>query len=245
MPYLRWLTLKSFCKFNPDYEVKLYIPEERNEDICWKTEEQENIFIGKDYFSYVKELPVEVLTVSFEENLNEIHKSDILRWNLLSTYGGVWADMDILFLKSLELPEADVGVCIHPKHLHLIPVVFSSEKNKFFNYIYKKALTKIGNTTYQGYGAELFNDEFVTVESIVERFSEYKVFNIPVNDFFYYPNSGSFFNSTEKLNTSLVGIHWWGGQKNAFKFINELTHANYHTYGGLLREVLTLINGEK
>src|SRR5690606_28717819 len=98
MPFMRYLSLYSFSKLNPDWEIKLHVPTLRKEhlDVTWKTHEHRggdhSIFEFTDYTNRVSELDnLSVIEHDFVDKncLNEVFKSDILRWMLLGTCGGV------------------------------------------------------------------------------------------------------------------------------------------------------------
>ena len=109
MPWLRMMSMVSFHKLNPDWETRLYIPAHYYQgDVTWKTGEQNYEVKTKDYFQYMKERypGIKIIEFNFEtiqinSDIPENFKSDFLRWHLLSTIGGLWADNDILFIRPM------------------------------------------------------------------------------------------------------------------------------------------------
>ena len=94
--YLRYLTVHTFRKFNPDWKIQMCVPKiPSKEGFSWKTHEQKYSVEGKDYFNLLPELGVEIHRIDFNQlgvspQTSEVFKSDILRWNLLSEKGGFW-----------------------------------------------------------------------------------------------------------------------------------------------------------
>ena len=65
--YLRYLTIYSFRKQNPDWEIKFYYPKRVYKKNTWLSNEQEYIFKSKNYFNKIKKLGIEVIKVDFKE----------------------------------------------------------------------------------------------------------------------------------------------------------------------------------
>ena len=108
LPYLRYLTIDSFIKFNPEWEIIFIIPKILSNVLTWQGKQFErNDLKYIDYMSEIyklegkNKLKVEIFdfeTIGINNNLNEVHKSDYLRYYLLYSRGGVWSDMDIYFM---------------------------------------------------------------------------------------------------------------------------------------------------
>ena len=108
LPYLRYLTISSFCKYNPDWKVRFYYPKYRQTKKTWNSKEHKyEIIVKKDYTEELKKLPITFVEIDFESldlsnDLTEVHKSDYLRWFLLANVGGLWSDMDIIYIDSMN-----------------------------------------------------------------------------------------------------------------------------------------------
>ena len=112
LSYLQYLTVVSFHKTNPHWEIILHHPKHSSDRITWNTNEHKIGTKGcRDFTQELFSLPYLTLREeSFPEcsipQLNdessEVHKSDYLRLDILSTEGGFWSDMDILFSCPLE-----------------------------------------------------------------------------------------------------------------------------------------------
>ena len=105
--YLRFMTVKTFMKNNPDWEIRFYYPLQPNSNVTWGTGENKVFREHKDYLPELMNLPITKIPVDFtkygfDNNMPEVHKSDFIRLEQLSTVGGIWSDMDILYFNSME-----------------------------------------------------------------------------------------------------------------------------------------------
>jgi len=266
MPWLRYLTVHSFVKMNPDWEVILYQPISVTKTNTWKSTEHEYDIDCPDYSNELKNLNITIKKfdgrdIGIPNEYPEVWKSDFLRWHLLSKYGGFWMDMDIFFNKSmncfnlntLENKDLDTIVSISkiiaPASFHSIGFMGGAPNNDYFRYVMSKALrTKPDFTNYQSIGVVLLNSEFPTVESIRKKFPHLKVDTISFETVYaYYPMKliEDIFkpNAPDRLKSHSIGIHWYAGHPDAGKFMNKVTHENYRDFantplGKLFVEVL-------
>jgi hypothetical protein len=130
LPWVRYLTLRTFRYQNPDWGMVLWTnevptPAARPTKENWfRTEDpREEAGSNKEYWvpldwkdnwwKYVEALNVTVQPINVETSLGidlsylrssmrDMASSDFLRWFLFSDCGGLWADMDILFFKSID-----------------------------------------------------------------------------------------------------------------------------------------------
>lgn len=169
LPLLRLLTILSFKKFNPDWEIRLYSPLNLVKDNTWKTNEQKFKFTGKDYFDCLKNLPdilrikLDFKKIGFNNDASEVHKSDYLRWKLLSTVGGLWSDMDIIYFKSMndlvfntkDNSNKNAFICTNDKY-HSIGFLLAGKDNLFYKHIFKSCLKFFDKNQYQSLGNAVF-----------------------------------------------------------------------------------------
>src|SRR5690349_7515983 len=105
LSYMNYLTVKSFSYYNPDWIIHIYVPTQKTEKITWITNEQKIKYTGVDYWSELTNgkiknltiIPIDFESIGFYNHASEVIKSDYLRWHLLSTTGGLWSDLDILY----------------------------------------------------------------------------------------------------------------------------------------------------
>ena len=237
LPYLRYLTLATFARYNPSWTMKLYIPNRRSSIRPWPSHEQKYTVTGPDYFSKVAELPVKVirfegLGLGIPDDISEVHKSDILRWHLLATEGGLWSDMDIVYFKPVpELPY-DAGLCINPKYGHSIGFVYSRPDNPLFASIYHMAKAGYSPDNYQSSGAVIMCRHYPSIKFVENIFKTISVFNIPMDWVYAYDATmiHEIFapvNRKERFTKNSLGVHWFAGAKIAGEYINKITHENY------------------
>lgn len=238
MSYMRYMTLYSFCKFNPDWNV--YLIKNNIESIRvqrWVTPElqDKSSYIGTDYTKLIKELNIKVIEfkasmIDLDEHIinamSDVHIKDILNWKILSDGGGIVADMDILFTKPLAAnidSDTDVGlVCFegHPKKDY-IPVTFmySSGNNSFFEKVYRNALKNYNPSVYESCGTLCIEES--NIQEIADNFSTLKVQRLIDEIVFPLINyewglgvqmlySGD---SVSKLMKDSIGVHWYGGTR--------------------------------
>jgi len=246
LSYLRALTVLSFHKLNPDWDVRLWVPSVPSQESPWKTGEQVNCYTGHDYlidlcdFVYV----IDFESVGIPNSTPEVHKSDLLRWYLLAEYGGIWSDMDILYIKSLSDTKCDqwvgAGLCQYravtnwTKQFQAIGFLTSSGIGKlFFRKLFTFGLEQMPQEAYQAFGAELLNKYLAYVWPVCETLPFY---HDPEIVYHYYVTGTmqQYFQPVElQLHPDTIGLHWYAGnpevakkeclvtEENAFSFIDK------------------------
>ena len=263
LPYLRYLTIATFRYYNPDWEIFLWEPMTQYRDNTWLTHEQEYADHYEDYRGMVSKHDVVNVIIDFEllgfrNDASEVHKSDFLRWRLLSGTGGVWIDMDILFIKPMnslyfnteENKDVNTVFCIEPsKHYHSIGFLMGSEGNRYFDKIAGVSLKEYKKEAYQCMGSEVLNKMFPTTESA--RIEGVKPHNLAM-DVVYAYNCSHVREllvpvAPMKLTRNSIGIHWYAGHKLAGEYLNRTNGGlNPDNDGVLNKEIkkFRLLNGE-
>jgi len=259
LPYLRYLTIESFINSNPDWEVRFYIPKFRQTLKSWNTHEHKyDISNARNYYSDLKRLPIKIIDIDFRDygldnNLSEVHKSDYLRWFLLFTVGGMWADMDIIFTKSMNYMDLNRAtnkdlntlICYHTPWKHSIGFLLSSINNSYYKEIWEKSKSaKYDPLNYQTIGSLLLNSVMKSPEIIENKFTDIKIGNISMETVYAYNSfmikniysSNDF--SYYKSNT--IGLHWYAGHPNAEYYINNITENNYKKHDNILTKIIDL-----
>lgn len=114
LSWIRWMTLCSFRLRNPEWGIRL-LTSPIGRDRHWEEVEinqDQFTYHGKDWRDRLDELGVVVEEYSppVETSANTI--GDIARWDVLSQ-GGVYADMDIIFLKGFDEDAARLLTSTH------------------------------------------------------------------------------------------------------------------------------------
>jgi SAM-dependent methyltransferase len=235
--YLRYMTVKTFVNLNRDWQVRFYYPRFPQPLKSWVSFEQKYLFEGEDYFEQLKKLPIKMIpfdftTIGVDNSLSEVYKSDYLRWYLLSTVGGLWSDMDILYFKPMNsLPfntpdnvHIDTGVCIC-RYGHSIGFMLASKENLYYSYVWKRTKQAWNASNYQSIGSILSNRLFPTVAAIQRVLPQLNPVNIPmdvvyaydaarIHDIYKSTNLGRFTNHS-------IGLHWYAGHPLAGQYLQE------------------------
>ena len=271
LSYLRYLSVLSFRKLNPDWKIKIHIPAVLNTDPPpWDTMHQKNIKINKDYFDQLKHLNVEIITQDFsndfDNNAHEVHKCDFLRWKVLSEEGGVWSDIDILYVKSMdELAEnldeeyqksIDIFLCCFRKSKHAIGFLMSAGNNIFYRKLYELAKENYDKTKYQCIGSKLIDYNYHSQVKIRKAFgrdtsvyfidpaSVYSLQEAEIPTFFSPPSS----ETIDLINApNIIGFHWYAGHPLAQEFESQLDLENVDQFDNFLSRIIKIkeYNNEK
>jgi len=224
LPYLRYLTLASFQYYNPDWEIILYVPKVSQQDMTWNTHEQKYKVNCDDWFHRLKEIipikEIDFAEIGLSNDISEVHKSDFLRWHLLSTIGGVWVDMDILFIKPMTAiggdnlyPTVDVVYC-KGNYGHSIGFLMGATKCDFFNTVLEKAKEAFNKAEYQCIGSVLCN-------SLPNPGFGY---NLPMDVVYAYDANHVkelyADNPPKRLTKNTIGIHWYAGSTFSGEYLN-------------------------
>jgi len=232
--YLHFLSVKSFIDKNPGWRCIMHtnIVNIKTDNNAWNTGEQKAIYTGKNYFSKLKELDIEINKVDFKklgikEDAHPVHKSDLLRWYLLGSIGGAWVDSDILHLKPIDNlscyihKEASGVLCwtFFPIPHFIIGFFLSKPNNKLFQKMFEEGL-KEESIDYQMYGNRLLDKVWSTGE-----FDNINMKNFHPEHFYIHPwleTDKLFEEKHEKfLEEHVLGVHWFNGDPRATEFCNK------------------------
>ena len=256
MSFLQYLTIRTFKKYNPDWEVKLSVPKYPSLiSPTWSTGEQKEINLNFDFFDESKKYVDTIKEIDFDaigflNNISEIHKSDFIRLYLLATEGGLWSDMDIIYIKPMEyldIPEnIDLGVVYHQNNkvtYHLIGFMLASNSNDYFNFLLDNSLMYFKKDIYQSIGANLINILLPTIESIKQKFPKLSLCNLNMDVVYSYNH----FNLEKLITTNQndlttnksIGVHWFNGDHRIKNFIGTIDPYNIKSdtmLGNLIKE---------
>jgi len=231
MSKLRYMTITSFMKYNPEWEVRYYYPKVSTIGHSWTTGEMKYEENWRDYTHQVMKLPIRKIEVDFgvkdfTRDMSEVHRSDYLRWCLLAGDGGAWIDMDILFFRSMDDLEvnnpnnADVETVVSiSSYGHSIGFMMASEHNATFGKMRDHSIPAYVSHKYQCIGSLLFNKLFPTITSIPNSV------NLGMEAVYFYDANHTkeiFGMSTSPLdNPKSIGIHWYAGSDVAGEYLNK------------------------
>lgn len=249
--YLRYLTVYSFKKFNPDWKIRMYVPNVPSTiGHSWKTHEQKYSVKGKDYFSLLPKLGVEIIQFDFNKlgvssETSEVFKSDILRWYLLSNEGGLWSDLDIIYFKSLdgilkEFESFDTLMCWH--EYCSIGFLMAKPNNLIYGWARDTWRKNYNSNRYESVGCWLFMSQFKTFGRLVNCFNQSKILNISKS--LVYPLDSNHVdqiyngNNSHVFTEDTIGLHWYAGSKIAGDFQNQVNPETVNTLNNTLGVVI-------
>lgn len=251
MSWSRYLTLESFCQLNPDWSIILHLSKAQKHSRPWHTREVQDCgnYTGKDYLESVSILDIKIQEWSPPfKNLPPAHASDLFQWELLSTIGGFYADMDVLFTKSLPYSQwrnQDTIYC-NSKGQMSIGFLGASPRNRLFQAVRAEALEGYSSDSYQnagveavyraagltGSGRKLVPPGVAAMYILKSRFTELRHLELP--DRTIYPwawnELENIWNIEETVPQECVGIHWFGGARKSQEMNNILTPQNMDKY---------------
>jgi len=252
MSWMRYMTLKSFRFLNPTWDIILYTAPCSGSEKTWKDNVDQDFFTykGQNFFDKVHELDIEILEWKMVElqNVGPSHLSNFLKWFKLQAHGGIYADMDILWVRPFDelyqqMREFDTAIC-WTKYLS-IGLLGSSIGNRMFQKFYSHACSCYTPDRYQCVGVEsiyalLYNDlafsedgsvdwNFLAqqnmLQDIRDRFPDLKIFNIPFATVYPFKctEMEKVFNARYSLPDHVVGLHWYAGDPLAQEW-NRVIH---------------------
>jgi len=256
MPYLRYLTVVSFMKYNPDWEVILWLPKYPYKVITWETKELNYSTEGiTDYFPNLLKLPIQINYVNLKDfgqtnEMSEVHKSDFLRYWILTTYGGVYSDMDILYFRSIEALhvnsidhiDKETFVCISPRYGHSAGFYMAAKGSLYFKEMFRRVTIDPGK--YQSVGPDAVNKEFPTVSSINKISPAVDIGMAAV-----YMHDAKrvriiYKSARARFAARSIGCHWYGGDPLSGKFLNETDGGRINLPNNILTGILIKKNFE-
>lgn len=232
IPFIRFLTLYSFKKFNPEWDIWFWYPKFPSRVITWDSRELNYLNNFDDYTSEVNKLKVKNIAVDMTEygiknEISEVHKSDFIRYWILMQYGGVYSDMDIIYFKSIENigvnrarnKNKETFVCIGI-YGHSNGFFMASQGSLFFKLMFNLAY-QINPYIYQSVGPDLCNANFPTIEGI-NKVSP--AANIGMEAVYYYTgqNVDRLYGEKDLIfHKDSIGCHWYAGSQQSGKFLNS------------------------
>lgn len=240
LSWMRFLTLRSFRILNPDWEMTLYTAKCTGNKKTWSEKAAQDFFAyeGKNYFYKVRDLNIEVrdwkMTGLQVEGAS--HLSNFLKWHKLNAHGGIYSDMDILWVRPFDalyrqMQDFDAAIC--STQFFSIGLLGSSINNVMFEDFYNNARKNYTPKRYQCVGVEniynlLYQEKafgakndvnwnFLTqrhiFQDLCDRYPDQKIFNIPFTAVypFWSADVHKIFEAKYRLPKGVVGLHWYAG----------------------------------
>lgn len=279
MTFLRYTTIRSFRKYNPDWEINLIYRDVGQPDRVWKNEPAGS----DDYFNRLdaEEVVLHPLsTVDFGRmdgqdidvsGFSDVHISDLLSWRILAGGFGVVADMDIIFVNSLDqlvdrlnAESVDVGlVCFRQPAENgetregYYPVTFmmagrrDALGNRFFADCYKRAVLCRRPDEYESCGTPVITKLFKSFEEIEATYPNLNFSRLPDQIVFPFVVSPKiswgqgleilWTEDCNKLPTGCIGVHWYGGADISVVGNNMVNENNYRQLPTMMGRLLRYV----
>lgn len=250
LSYLRYLTVLTFSRLNPDWRIFVYYPEKPIKDTPWDSPEHDIRYKGECYFYDLGDIDnVSLRMVKFENDIpSEVQRSDYLRWQLLCESGGLWSDMDILYLKpmtDLDLPnDIDSVVCSNEGKkgfYYIIGFLLSTKDSGFFKAIHDKTneLLEKGDCDWRDY--QFFGNRLV--KRVHKKIPD-TTFSLPTQVIYPALSSNNNIVAGETIIFSnTIGVHWYAGLKNSVINFERAISPNSQRFNRsfIMREVARII----
>jgi len=232
LPYLRYLTVKTFMEHNPDWEVMFCYPKYPVSQVSWVSyENRQPVLLVKDFLPTLMSLPIQKTEIDFSEygisnSICEVHKSDFIRLIQLSKYGGLWSDMDIIYIKPMNdfylnnnnNKEIETYVC-NNNYGHSIGFMMGSKENNFFSKLLELAKESYNPRYYQIIGATLYNHHFPTIEDINKLTPAINIDMSVVYPYVAGLEHKLFEREKLEITDKTIGVHWFAGHPLWNKFL--------------------------
>ena len=231
--YLRYLTIKSFMKLNPDWDIIFWYPQESHKGRSWGINTNYQYLdekLCKDYIPELLKLPIEKVSVDFtglgfRKGMAEVHKNDYIRVSVLNLYGGVWSDMDIIYFKPItqlrankpENKDKETYVCIS-SYGHSTGFNMATKDSRFFGFFTNTLNKEYHPKHYQCWGPEMMNKYYRDMDKIPNAV------NLSMDVVYAHSayNVRELLNGANpRFNEESIGCHWYGGNEIWGNFLNQ------------------------
>lgn len=263
--WLHYLTVASFMKLNPSFEVRIYY-----------SDKEENFIHGNESTATVNrihasginitdtkcitindiaKLPgVKLIPIDLEAEYglkfvtSPIHKADITRIIKLYEHGGIWFDFDVFFTKPIPDEIMNSVADIHYFTYYntvATGLIVARPFTKAIRLIYNKCMEKINmrniNNDWQQFGPTLwasssFNNTHIFRDCIFRANDEVYPYMWNEPQLFFRTN-------VDKITDKTWCIHWYNGHSETRKFINEFDIADIKSERSIFeRELLRVMH---
>lgn len=240
MSWLRYMTLYSFRKLNPDWEMELHVSHIDIKDKYWAGPEVQDFcsYKGRNYLSEVEKLGIKIKECPvFVDGAGPSHNSNFFKWHELATNGGIYSDMDILFVAPMEeyydkIKNLQTGISYstdkvfssYHRGYYSIGFMFSKGSNSFFTDIFNWSIKHYNLDNYQGAGVQALYNMLEENQGMTPYHDGLSY--IPMD--LVYPwrdhQQKDFFDHCHTiLPKDTIGIHWYAGHPMAQKFNNKIS----------------------
>jgi len=265
MSFLRYMTIKSFSFYNPDWVINIVHNNKRANNTWISSEEQDNVnYKGHDFREELSGIPNLILVpldsifLIDYSTMSNIHIKDILNWYLLSIKSCVVADMDIIFCQPINKSEgidwnSHINLCNFDFFSNYIPVSFMASdvmddnKNKFFDEVYQNSVRNYNPRIYESCGTKSIT--YPSIYVISEHFKDLKVNKMDHMIVFPFtspnPNNATpmcwLKDNSHLFTSNTIGVHWYGGNPMSQIHNNKITKDNFQNFNNTITNIIKKI----
>ncbi len=261
--FLRYLSVASFRKLNPDWEIHLYLPTRgyRGEAPWITGESYEGAQAqGRDYARELFGLPgLHVHEVDFEAfpavaAAAETYKSDFFRWHRLAEEGGLYSDIDILYIRPMAdlhcnhegNGDLEAALCLQ-EYGHIIGFFLAAPGNPLFRQLAERCEEGFDTASYQSLGSQLMNRLYPSEFAIRQQHPLMRWTNLPMGVVYAYDHLdlGALFESEDLscLRPETLGLHWYAGSPLAQRHNRAVDSENYVGFRSVLGRMIRSVHG--
>lgn len=243
LSFLRFLTVKSLCVLNPNWEVRLTHSRSALANKPWVEHNRQDFeaYEGENYWSKLDFPNLKIVEERGDKEICPSHQSNFFKWGKLATENCVYSDMDILYVRPLD----EIYPLMNSCHMSInhngeyFSHGFMSSKggNPFFEGLYKFLLQRFQPKIYQGAGSNMIYAYLGVVPALgllalEDRFPQITIWNFPNETVYPWLSQmiPAYFQELHKeLPEGCVGLHWYAGSPLAQRMNREITQETIHT----------------
>ena len=264
MSYLHYCTLKSFRELNPDWKIVLYCPTCAYEgNNTWSSPQHIIKYTKKDYTEDALKLDIDIIkidlvAIGFRNDVPEVFKSNYVTYYILSKYGGVWFDMDILFIKPMnELNLENNIIKGNAKSIEVVisyseasywstGLLISAPESKFFKLLFDELLKNFNPKLYESATNDLYPRLFGNLNGIIQKFPDLHFADLSMDIVypykFYQMHILFTKNDIRNITDKTIGIHWYNGHPITETFLNSENYGADLTINTIIKKYLNYRN---
>lgn len=248
LSWMRYMTIKSFRSLHPDWKINLHKCNRYGIGRWLSNEMQDSHYYdGQSYLDQVKMLDVNISEWNPPiPDMAPSHACDICEWEILSTTGGFFSDMDVLWVRKIPygLLAKNSSVFVLTCGFAAIGLCACEKNSKLFSELKECALENYRPSKYQSTGAEAIYrlagiwpkwgaqplPGYQSVKAFSDRFDGVTYIPETVIYPWDYTKTEMIFEQDLTVPLNCFGIHWFGGSLLGAKYNGLLTHRNYREY---------------
>lgn len=239
MAWLRFLTLASFRRLNPQWAITLHEPSKQ----CvaksyYETDDLD--YTGKNYLDQLDELGIRLEQWNPPRaNLAPAHACDLFEWQLLAETGGWYSDTDVIYTRPMpEIePEVTAVFCLEKEEM-AIGLFGSTGPNPMFRDIYRQALNGLKCETYQSVGVHavyrtvrlwpMTTPDVSGTRSLAALRKQYPrqlISTLPTETIYLHTwqEANLLYKKDVPLPEKAIGVHWFGGLYKSHRAVRYWT----------------------